>query len=159
MKKIFRIFLLFLLLIFIFLSNSMIISEKDKKNQNIIQSEQTEYIAVNIAELYYLSKTDKDYTEKKYMVRGVVFRNEKFASGTFGLLRFMIVCCYADAVPMLLPIEADNADSFDTKSWVNVYGSFRKDILEKKDNKFIFSAEKIEYIETDKVTPGRYLYI
>lgn len=151
MNRKLRLLIFSLIPVFIILSASFIPSGNTINLDEKQNSENSDYIKLNIAELYYLSKHDPEFENKRYMVRGVVFRNEKFSSGTFGLLRFMIVCCYADAVPMVLPVKYDKADSVEADTWLNIYGSFDKKDDDGK-NGFLLIAEKIEIIDPEKIS-------
>ena len=57
-------------------------------------------------------------------VRGFVYRDERFPTGTFMVSRFLLSCCVADAVPIGLAVRWPEADFLEDDAWVWVSGEF-----------------------------------
>ncbi|MEW5987510.1 MAG: TIGR03943 family protein [Chloroflexota bacterium] len=64
------------------------------------------------------------FTSLEAKVIGFVYRDERFAPGTFMVARFTINCCVADASPVGLVVRSAAADSLPEDQWVEVSGTF-----------------------------------
>ena len=53
---------------------------------------------------------------------GFVVRNEKAPADQFLLVRFLIVCCAADASPIAVPVQWAEAHTLENNQWVKVFG-------------------------------------
>lgn len=87
-------------------------------------------------------------------VRGFVYRDERFPTGTFLVSRFLLSCCVADAAPIGLAVRWPEADFLDDDAWVWVSGQFAvEDFLD----------ERVPVLVAAEVTPAEqpaqpYLY-
>jgi uncharacterized repeat protein (TIGR03943 family) len=87
-------------------------------------------------------------------VRGFVYRDERFPTGTFMVSRFLLSCCVADAAPIGLAVRWPDADFLDDDAWVWVSGEFKvEDFLD----------ERVPVLVAAEVTPAEqppqpYLY-
>jgi len=56
---------------------------------------------------------------------GFVLKDQKFPSNQFGLVRYVISCCSADAVPDGFICDYSNASNFSKGSWLNIRGTIQ----------------------------------
>ena len=87
-------------------------------------------------------------------VRGFVYRDERFPTGTFMVSRFLLSCCVADAAPIGLAVRWPDADFLDDDAWVWVSGEFAVET---------FLDERVPVLVAAEVTPAEqppqpYLY-
>ena len=87
-------------------------------------------------------------------VRGFVYRDERFPTGTFMVSRFLLSCCVADAAPIGLAVRWPDADFLDDDAWVWVSGEFAVET---------FLDERVPVLAAIEVTPAEqppqpYLY-
>jgi putative membrane protein len=58
----------------------------------------------------------------------MILRDEKlkqyFGGKDMAVYRFLINCCAADALPLAIALDSDQADTFDNDQWVKVDGIF-----------------------------------
>lgn len=57
------------------------------------------------------------------VTEGRVFHDESWPAGTFGLYRFVVVCCAADAMPVQLVVRPQGAGAVENDDWVRVEGT------------------------------------
>ena len=87
-------------------------------------------------------------------VRGFVYRDERFPTGSFMVSRFLLSCCVADAAPIGLAVRWPDADFLDDDAWVWVSGDFAVET---------FLDERVPVLVAVEVTPAEqppqpYLY-
>ena len=87
-------------------------------------------------------------------VRGFVYRDERFPTGTFMVSRFLLSCCVADAAPIGLAVRWPDAEFLDDDAWVWVNGEFAIET---------FLDERVPVLVAMEVTPAEqppqpYLY-
>jgi putative membrane protein len=63
-------------------------------------------------------------------------------SGTFGLARFMISCCVADAIPVIVPIDPGTTATPPQDTWLDVSGS-----LERRGGELVVAAREMTQVE------------
>ncbi len=63
-----------------------------------------------------------DYSGKEIVLRGFVYRQPDFAAHQFGLVRFVVNCCTADAVLGGIICEAEEELNYADGSWLQVRG-------------------------------------
>ena len=78
-------------------------------------------------------------------VRGFVYRDERFPTGTFMVSRFLLSCCVADAAPIGLAVRWPDADFLDDDAWVWVSGEFAVET---------FLDERVPVLVATEVTPA-----
>ena len=108
--------------------------------------------------LFYQAETGaadlKQFAGQSARVRGFVYRDERFPTGSFLVSRFLLSCCVADAAPVGLAVRWPDADFLDDDAWVWVSGEFAiEDFLD----------ERVPVLVATKVTPAEqppqpYLY-
>ncbi|MGD9212259.1 MAG: TIGR03943 family protein [Desulfobacteraceae bacterium] len=68
------------------------------------------------------------YQGKRVIFKGMIMRDEQlkkyFGGRNTAVYRFLITCCAADALPLSITVEADDAKGFTTDQWVQVDGIF-----------------------------------
>ncbi len=79
------------------------------------------------------------------VTEGFIYKDKTMKPGQFALVRFYVFCCAADAQPVGVLVNTENADSFKENQWVQVKGKVQ---IPKEDkgngNSFlIIAAEKI----------------
>jgi putative membrane protein len=76
------------------------------------------------------------YQGKRVIFKGMIMRDEQlkkyFGGRDTAVYRFLITCCAADALPLSISVEADDAKGFTTDQWVQVDGIFH--ILQVNEN-------------------------
>jgi uncharacterized membrane protein YcgQ (UPF0703/DUF1980 family) len=76
---------------------------------------------------------------------------ESGSEGTFGLGRFYVSCCAADAIPYAVDVDASaSGEKFAQDTWLNVKG-----VLERRGQDLVVVAESI--VETEE-PEDPYLY-
>lgn len=73
---------------------------------------------------------------------GFVSAGEEFSSETFGLTRFSIFCCAADAVPYTVSVRAPEGERYAVDEWLRVRG-----VLTTAGDTLIVSAEVVEPVD------------
>ncbi|MFZ0544244.1 MAG: TIGR03943 family protein, partial [Candidatus Promineifilaceae bacterium] len=63
-------------------------------------------------------------------VIGFVYRDERFDASQFLIGRFVVSCCVADASPVGLVVEGENAADFTDDQWVEIHGHFETKLFE-----------------------------
>lgn len=91
---------------------------------------------------------------KKVIAEGMVYRDDKVPGRHIVVYRFLMTCCVADASPLSMLVETDNADQFKEDQWVRVEGVLSLKKAEGLDTPHI-KAEQITPINTPEDT---YLY-
>jgi putative membrane protein len=67
----------------------------------------------------------QDYTGKEITVTGFVFRPPGVSGNQFSLVRYVIVCCAADALPYGVLCELAGADKLRQGTWLTLTGTIR----------------------------------
>lgn len=65
------------------------------------------------------------YVGKEITMLGFVLKDQKYPSNQFGLVRYVISCCSADAVPDGFICDYSNASNFSKGSWLNIRGTIQ----------------------------------
>jgi len=66
------------------------------------------------------------YVGKEIAMLGFVFRNQDFPPNQFGLVRYVVSCCSADAIIDGFLCEYNNASDLSKGSWLNIRGTIQK---------------------------------
>jgi putative membrane protein len=70
----------------------------------------------------------KFYQGQRVIVTGMILRDEElrphFGGRDTAVYRFLINCCAADALPLAIALDSDQADAFANDQWVQVDGVF-----------------------------------
>ena len=103
---------------------------------------------VGLKEIHYASLS-ADYADTLGITDGVAVELTGFvthpswaADGEFGLTRFYISCCAADAVPFTVVVRPDDPASFSDDTWLTVEGE-----LVRSGTRFVLEAKRIERAE------------
>jgi hypothetical protein len=68
------------------------------------------------------------YKGQRVIVTGMILRDEQlkpyFGGRDLAVYRFLINCCAADALPLAIALDPDQADEFVNEQWVQVNGIF-----------------------------------
>lgn len=65
------------------------------------------------------------YVGKEITMLGFIFKGQDYPPNQFGLVRYVIACCSADAVPDGFMCECDDAPNFGTGEWLNIRGTIK----------------------------------
>lgn len=68
-----------------------------------------------------------DYSGQEIVLRGFVYRQPDYAANRFGLVRFVVNCCTADAILDGMICEAEDALKYADGSWLQVRGTVALD--------------------------------
>jgi putative membrane protein len=139
-----------------------------KPPANAIQ-EMARPLAVELQHSQLIQITDSNYTEvmnelemfpddyvgKKISMTGFIFKSPSDANNQFSLVRYVIVCCTADALPYGVLCELDKADTYLEGTWLNVSGVIAKTKYEDKDvpTVKITSLKKVDQPKNPYVFP------
>jgi len=70
----------------------------------------------------------KIYKDQRVIVTGMILHDDElkqhFGGMDTAVYRFLINCCAADALPLAIALDSDQADAFATDQWVQVDGVF-----------------------------------
>jgi putative membrane protein len=73
-----------------------------------------------------LNQFPDDYIGKEINMTGFVFRSSKEASNQFSLVRYVITCCTADALPYGVLGELKSAQQYPDGTWLEIHGVMDK---------------------------------
>jgi putative membrane protein len=74
-----------------------------------------------------ISQTPENYAGREIDMLGFVIRDRDLAPQEFGLIRFVITCCTADASPGGLIMKTRNVVDYKDGTWINVRGVIEVD--------------------------------
>jgi len=94
------------------------------------------------------------YVGKEITMLGFVLKGQKYLSNQFGLVRYIITCCSADALPDGFICEYKNASSFIKGDWLNIRGTIE---LGKYEGKTI-PVIKVTSVSTAEEPQNPYIY-
>ena len=77
--------------------------------------------AISLLDL--LAEPEK-FDGKRVATEGMVYRSVKNGENTFMLFRFAVVCCAADALPLVVMVKSAPAAILNNDAWVRVEGIF-----------------------------------
>ncbi|CUH94990.1 hypothetical protein P22_1059 [Propionispora sp. 2/2-37] len=70
-----------------------------------------------------INEFPQDYTGKQVTLTGFVFRSPGLAENQLSLVRYVIVCCVADALPYGVMCETDDAKQYPDGTWLTGKGT------------------------------------
>lgn len=73
------------------------------------------------------------YEHHPYRVTGIVYHPPGWLPDQFVVMRYMIVCCAADATPLGIAVKATGGDQLKNNEWIEVEGMIRKATLPQAD--------------------------
>ncbi|MBP2632273.1 MAG: hypothetical protein H6Q70_2901 [Firmicutes bacterium] len=109
--------------------NSQVTTEISKKDYRPLAPEmrQTDLIKVDdnnfvdvMSELY---RYPQEYVGKQIEMSGFVFKDESTPQDQFSLIRYVVGCCVADALPSGPSCEINNATEYSDGSWYQIQGT------------------------------------
>lgn len=134
--------------------NDQVISQGNtaeaKVHPKIIELRQSKHIKVGDDNFTMVTNEVNMYPEKyvgkEIAMLGFVFRDKSYPPNQFGLLRYVISCCSADAMPDGFLCEYANAAQYAEGAWLNIQGTLQ---MGKYGN------ENIPIIKVTSVSKGR----
>lgn len=151
--------------------NANLVSTKGFNSQaaSAANFEMSRPLADTLRQVPVIDVTDKDYTEimneiqffpqdyinKEISMTGFVFKPPKIASNQFSLVRYVVVCCTADALPYGILCELTAGAGYEEGTWLTVKGRIRQASYEDKmvPSIQITSVKKIPEPEKPYVFP------
>ncbi len=94
--------------------------------------------------LLELIKNAEQFNGKRVAAEGMVYRGGHSDRNRFRLFRFVIVCCAADALPLVILVKSKIAEKFDNDDWVRVEGIFSFETV---------NSRQVSSIAADSVRP------
>jgi len=108
------------------------------------------------ATLLDLQKNPARFAGKQVVTDGIAFRDADTPENSFMMFRFAIVCCAADALPLVVLVKSSDSATVVHNSWVRVAGRFKLNMIEGK------STPVIEAVAIRPIAPPppekRYLF-
>lgn len=103
-------------------------------------------LAPQLRQLSSIEVIDRDYTEimseiqffpqdyigKEIVMTGFVFRPPGSADNQFSLVRYVVMCCTADALPYGVLCELPDADKYEEGTWLSIKGFLQRTTYEDK---------------------------
>lgn len=74
--------------------------------------------------LLELMTNSEHFNGKRVAAEGMVYRGGNSDRTRFKLFRFVVVCCAADALPLVIWVNSTFAEKFNNDDWVRVEGTF-----------------------------------
>ena len=94
------------------------------------------------------------YTGREISMLGFVIRAKDFAPQEFGLTRFIITCCTADAMPGGFILESKEAVDYKDGTWINIRGVMKVDNYDQQ----VVPVIEVTSIELATQPPDPYVY-
>ena len=94
--------------------------------------------------LLEIIKNAEQFNGKRVATEGMVYRGGHSDRNRFRLFRFVIICCAADALPLVIFVKSKIAEKFDNDVWVRVEGIFKLETVK---------GRQISSIAADSVRP------
>jgi len=94
--------------------------------------------------LLELIKNAEQFNGKHVATEGMVYRGAQSDRNRFRLFRFVIVCCAADALPLVIMVKSKIAEKFDNDDWVRIEGIFSFETV---------NSRQVSSIMADSVRP------
>ncbi|GBF31844.1 ABC transporter, substrate-binding protein [Desulfocucumis palustris] len=123
---------------------------KELKQAGLIEVSDENYNYV-MSELYVFLD---DYIGKEITILGFVDKDDSFMPNQFGVARYVITCCAADATLGGLICEYDNTGSLEKGQWVTVKGTIKKGTYEQQNVPVI----KVTSCENSEQPQNPYIY-
>lgn len=140
--------------------NSQITTEISKKEYrplapelrktNLIRVSDTNFIEV-MSELY---RFPQEYVGKEIDMKGFIYKDTSTSPNQFSLIRFIVGCCVADALPSGALCEINNADEYTSGSWYQIQGVIE---ASEREGKF-FPVVKVSWIKPIPANTTPYVF-
>jgi putative membrane protein len=97
------------------------------------------------------------YAGKELAMEGFVYTDSTFSSGQFALVRYIIFCCSADAIPYSILCQNNTQQSFPVGTWLTVHGTILVDEYRQKTVPLISinTAELIDQPASPYIYPSQ----
>ena len=103
--------------------------------------------SVKSASLLDLLKYSEEFEGSQVVTEGMVFQNKKRSEKNFKIFRFAIICCAADALPLWISVNSQEAQNLENETWIRVEGKFKTNKISGRQVASI-DAHAIEIIST-----------
>lgn len=140
--------------------NSQFTSEISKKEYrplapelrktNLIKVSDSNFIEV-MSELY---RFPQEYIGKEIDMKGFIYKDASTPPEHFSLIRFIVGCCVADALPSGAFCEINNADEYTNGSWYQIQGVIEASEREGK----LFPVVKVTWIKSIPANTTPYVF-
>jgi len=140
--------------------NSQITTEISKKEYrplapelrktNLIKVSDSNFIEV-MSELY---RFPQEYIGKEIDMKGFIYKDASTSPNQFSLIRFIVGCCVADALPSGALCEINNADKYTNGSWYQIQGVIEASEREGK----LFPVVKVTWIKSISANTTPYVF-
>jgi uncharacterized repeat protein (TIGR03943 family) len=87
-------------------------------------------------------------------VVGFVYRDGRFSESQLRVGRFIVSCCVADAAPVGLIVQGEEAADFEDDQWIEVQGHFETNLFDGEATPLLI----IDQIKAIEQPPQPYLY-
>lgn len=138
----------------------IIVTDKQSLPEStILQLQQTSTIQVTDQNYTYvlseLTLHPDNYVGKKLTLVGFVYKDSSFSSSQLALIRYVIFCCSADAMPYGLLCQLPEGQNYPTGTWLNVHGTVQVSQYQNKALPIIYvdSATPIDEPDRSYVYP------
>ncbi|MCM8806946.1 MAG: TIGR03943 family protein [Candidatus Omnitrophica bacterium] len=91
--------------------------------------------------LTFAKSKPEEINEKDIVVEGIVFKGEE--KDKFTLIRFLVICCAADATPLGIEVKYEKKEELRNEEWVKVKGKVKIE-----QGKVLIYADEIEKISS-----------
>jgi putative membrane protein len=98
----------------------------------------------NTSSLLKLMINAEHFNGKRVAAEGMVYRGEPSDRRRFRLFRFVVVCCAADALPLVIWVKNKVEEKFNNDDWVRVEGIFSFETI---------NGRQVSSIAADSVRP------
>jgi uncharacterized repeat protein (TIGR03943 family) len=98
----------------------------------------------NASSLLKLIINAEHFNGKRVAAEGMVYRGEPSDRRRFRLFRFVVVCCAADALPLVIWVESKVEEKFNNDDWVRIEGIFSFETI---------NGRQVSSIAADSVRP------
>ncbi|MEN6412911.1 MAG: TIGR03943 family protein [Veillonellales bacterium] len=120
------------------------------RRYSLIEVTDRDYAEI-INELQFFSQ---EYLGKEITMTGFVFRPPGITKNQFSLVRYVIVCCTADALPYGVLCECKNGEKFKDGTWLSIKGVIQQSNYEDK----VVPAIKITSLKQVKEPQTPYVF-
>ena len=90
--------------------------------------------------LLELIKNAEQFNGKRVATEGMVYRGGPGDRNRFRLFRFVVICCAADALPLVIMVKSKITEEFDNDIWVRVEGIFKLETVKGRQVSSIAAA-------------------
>jgi putative membrane protein len=96
-----------------------------------------------------------DYLGKEITMTGFVYKDAEFSPRQLALVRYVVVCCTADAAPYGLLCEWDGAGTYGQGTWLDIRGRIE---MGRHQNRSIPTLKPVTVKKSEKPPKDPYIY-